>query len=52
MGRGLSDLQREILRLAYRNHVDEGRRLTRWALDVVLDDPARWAVLGVAGGVS
>ncbi len=32
MGRGLSELQKHTLRMAYANHTAEGRLVPRWAL--------------------
>ncbi len=39
MGRGLSDLQKTILRLAYENHVSEGRSLPRYEVCVDVEIP-------------
>ncbi len=35
MGRGLSELQKHTLRMAYANHTVEGRLVPRWALKVI-----------------
>ncbi len=39
MGRGLSELQKTILQLAYQNHVDEGRELPRYRVVVEAEIP-------------
>ncbi len=39
MGRGLSDLQKTILQLAYENHVSEGRNIPRYQVMVEVEPP-------------